>query len=286
MTTPAAPAAPATPPVTPEPGATGAGSIPAVTPPAPAVIDFPEIGKITPPEFKDKPWVGEIKDVPSLFKKVDWLQTKLGERPAGIPQDTAPKEEWDKFYAAFGRPEKPDAYQFGAVPEGLQVDENFQKEIKNVMFAAGVNGKQAKILEEGYNKLLLQSVEGQKGKAAEQDKQFIEMTTKVFGQEKDQALKIAKALIDKHTSTEVKPYLAGLPNEALIVMADTLRNIQKTYIREDQLPTGAGSGVGPVSQEQRRAEGQKLMASEAYTNAFHPEHEATVKKVRELYGTA
>lgn len=282
---PAAPAAPAAPVAPVEPAAPAApGAVPAVVLPAPVAPEYPAIAKIVPPEFKDKTWVSEIKDIPALFKKVDFLQTKIGERPAGIPQDTAPKEEWDKFYLSFGRPTEAKGYAFGAVPEGLKVDDNFQTEIKGVMFEAGVNTKQAKILEEGYNKLLLKSVETQKAASGDLDKKFDEMVLKAFGDKKDRALVVAKALIAKHTPAEMKPYVEGLSNEALVVLASTLNGVATTYIKEDQLPPG-GAGVGPQSLAEKQTEGRRLMATEAYTNPFHVEHEATVAKVRELYGT-
>lgn len=258
----------------------------AVAPPAAiAAPTYPELATITPPEFKDKSWVAEVKDIPALFKRVDFLQTKIGERPAGIPQDTAPKEEWDLFYKSFGRPETSEGYTFDKVPEGLKVNDDFQKNIKAVMHEAGVNTKQAKILETGYNKLLVVSAEAQKTAAGKLDTDFDAMGIKVFGdtEKKDQAIKVAQALIAKHTPDAAKPFIANLSNEALIVLASTLNGVATTYIKEDQLPTG-GAAVGPQSADQKREEGKRLMASDAYTNPFHPEHDSTVKRVNEMYG--
>lgn len=261
------------------------GTVAVAPPVVPAALTYPELSTITPPEFKDKGWVTEVKDIPGLFKKVDFLQTKIGERPAGIPQDTAPKAEWDLFYKSFGRPDNADGYAFDKVPEGLTVNDDFQKNIKAVMHEAGVNTKQAKILETGYNKLLVQSAEAQKAKAGQLDTDFDAMGVKVFGdtEKKDQAIKVAQVLIAKHTPDAAKPFIANLSNEALIVLASTLNSVAATYIKEDQLPGGGGS-VGPQSEVQKREEGKRLMASDAYTNPFHPEHETTVQRVNELYG--
>lgn len=278
--------APVVPPITPPepvPAPVVAGVVPAAVPAPPVAPTYPELSTITPPEFKDKGWVAEVKDIPGLFKKVDFLQSKIGERPAGIPQETAPQAEWDKFYLSFGRPEKADGYEFDKVPEGLTVDEGFQTNIKGVMHQAGVNKKQAKILETGYNKLLVGQAEAQKAAQGKADTDFEEMGTKVFGEQKDRALQIAKSLIAKHTPEVAKPFIANLSNEALIVLASTLNGVAATYIKEDQLPVG-GAPVGPQSQDQKQEEGRKLMASEAYTNPFHTEHDATVKRVNELYG--
>jgi hypothetical protein len=240
---------------------------------------------IIPESFKDKPWVSELKDIDGLFNKVDFLQSKIGERPAGIPQENAPKEDWEKFNKAWGVPEKPDDYKFDALPEGVPVDENFQKEIKGVLHKAGVNPRQAKILEKGYNELLVKSMEGLKGKQVELDKGFNELADKTFGADRDKALKVSRALLARYTPEEMKPYLGSLSNEQLVIMAATLTGIQKEFIDEDKLPTG-GENVGPQSQSEKRELAKQLMASDAYTNPWHPEHEATKKKVDSLYGNA
>ncbi len=287
MPDPTPPLEPTNPPITPPepitPPPVTPGAVPTVVTPPPATPDYPELSTITPPEFKDKGWIAEVKDVPALFKKMDFLQTKIGERPAGIPQETAPKEEWDRFYGVLGRPENADGYQFDAIPEGLTVDDDFQKNIKGIMHEAGVNTKQAKILETGYNKLLLSQAETQKTAQGKADTDFDAMGVKVFGDKKEQSIKIAQALIAKHTHEAAKPFIANLSNEALIVLASTLNGVASTYIKEDQLPIGGGP-VGPQSAQQKRDEGLKLMASKEYTDPFHPEHDATVKRVNELYG--
>lgn len=247
-----------------------------VTPPP---VALPEFGTIVPPEFKDKPWVKETKDVPSLFKRMDSLLSEMGKKPAGIPQDTATQEEWDAFYKALGRPDNPEDYDFGTPPEGLPVNEGYQKEMRNILKAAGVPKNMAKKIVEGHNGIVAKLM---KAEQETQNANFDKLRDQVFGQEADQAMKVSKALITKYTPESMKDHVANLKNEDLIVLASVIRGIQKDYISEDQIPDGGG-GVGPLNEEQRREEGRKLMMTDAYTNPFHPEHDQTVKKVEALY---
>lgn len=266
---------PATPPATP-PGT------PAVVPPA--APEAPTLESLVPEAYKDKPWVQELKDINGLFEKADWAVGKVGEKSFGIPQENATPEEKEKFYIELGKPETPAGYEFGEVKPELY-NEEFQGKIKELMHKANVSVESAKVLEGGYNELIGELAKGQGATKEQQDAQFVELTTKIYGDKKDEVFKQARALIEANTRPEVKPFLETLSNEALVVMADTLNTIAGKYIKADQLPTGGGA-VGPQSADEKRVEGRKLMASEAYKDAFHADHEATVQKVRELYNTA
>lgn len=246
-------------------------------------LDF---SKLIPQDFQDRPWVKETKDIPSLLKRTDGLISELGKKPAGIPQDNAPEEEWNKFNKAWGVPEKPEEYEIGDVPKELPKNEAFEKSMRAAFQKAGVNKRQAKILATEYHGSLVNMLKEQGAAAEAQDANFDELAVKVFGDRKDKALETGKTLLSKYTEKapeSVKARLSAMSNEDLISVAMVLDGIVKDYISEDQLPGGEG-GSAPTADE-KREEGRKLMASEAYQNPNHPEHGRTVQKVRELYGT-
>jgi hypothetical protein len=54
------------------------------------------LSDIIPDEYKEKGYMSKIKDVEGLFKSFDGLQSLIGKRPAGIPQENATQEEWSK----------------------------------------------------------------------------------------------------------------------------------------------------------------------------------------------
>lgn len=240
-------------------------------------LDF---GKMIPKDYQDKEYLKSIKDPVGFFKAFDGAQELLGKRPAGIPHDNASEEEWKSFNKSFGVPEKPEDYDL-AIPEGAKVDPKLDKGVREVMQKAGLNKRQAKIVSEGYRGVLTEVLKEQGAKAEQADKDFIKLSTEVFGERKDKVLADGKALISKYIPEKFKDSLESLPNEQLVVLAAVLDGIRKDYISEDQIP--AGQGAPGVTAEQKREEARKLMASEAYNNASHPDHAKTVERVNSLY---
>lgn len=79
--------------------------------------------------------------------------TRLQQEAIRPPKDDAPQEEWDKFHARLGRPEKADGYQFKlpeSLPKDLPYDEGFAAEFKNWAHGAGLAPRQAQALHDGY----------------------------------------------------------------------------------------------------------------------------------------
>jgi hypothetical protein len=88
--------------------------------------------------------------------------------------------------------------------------------------------------------------------------------------------------IEERCPPELKPHLDRLTDENMVIMAGVIQSIRKQYIPEDQLNPKGGT-VAASGEADLRAEGRTLMASEAYTNFQHPEHQKTVNRVKEIY---
>ena len=110
---------------------------------------------------------------------------------------------------------------------------------------------------------------------------FDKLATDTFGTDSDKILKSSKTLMEANIPDVFKEHVGKLSNENLIVMASVLNNIQKKYIKEDDMPEGGGS---PSSEADRRTERMNLMASKEYSDEFHPEHAKVKARVAELYG--
>lgn len=246
----------------------------------PLVESKPELqfSDIVPEEYKDKPWVQDVKDINGLFKMTTDLKSKLGERPAGIPQEDATPEQKAAFNKAFGVPDSPDGYELSEPAEGA---EEFQKGIRQMFLDAGVSKTQAAKLDKAFNELVL----GMAPDPAKLDAEFDQMALDTFGERKDKALENAKILLNSNVPEAFKDHINNLGNKELIVMASVLDQIQQKYIAEDSLPQSGGSATPAMSAEDARAKGRQLIASEAYQNSFHPDHARVVEEVRRIYGT-
>lgn len=256
-----------------------------VPPPAAAPVvppaTPPDFISSLPEEFRGKEYLKDVKDMPALLKKLDGAQTLIGARPAGIPQENAAPEEWNKFNKAWGVPEKAEEYDIGEVPKELPRNEDFEKNMRLAFQKAGLSKRQAKLLSGEYHTIVTAQLKEMGLAVEQQNVNFDTLATETFGERKDKALANGKALIAKYVPEKMKAHVAGLSNENLIVLASVLDGITKDFIKDDQLPGGAG-GSAPTTDE-KRAEARKLMASPAFSDANHPEHKATVERVNSLY---
>jgi hypothetical protein len=101
-------------------------------------------------------WVEKkgYKSVDDLAKAAHSLEGRLG-GALNVPAGDAPAEEWEKFYAKAGRPEKPDGYELKrpeGLPEQLPYDEALAGEFKAWAHGAGLNGRQAQVLHDAFAK--------------------------------------------------------------------------------------------------------------------------------------
>lgn len=239
---------------------------------------------VVPDAYKDKPYLKGVDSQDKLFKMLDGAQELIGKKGPSRPIDGAPQTEWDAYYESQGRPKTAAEYQFEKV-EGVQYDDKLTQGVKDLLFKNGINAATAKELQKGFDTIVVQVVKDKGIQLQEQQKldlDFDKLGAEAFGAQRDQVLATSKSLIDKFSSEKVKPYVAKLPNESLIVMADVINNINKTYIKQDGAP-GAGPTTTGVSPADRSARGRELMASPAYSDPWHKDHERTVKEVKDLY---
>ena len=259
-----------------------------------------DFSTLIPDGFKDKPYMENIlkAENPSeeFFKQFDGLQSKLGQRPANLPQEDAAQEEWDKYYETV-RPKEVDEYSIPDIDLGEDAteqlkesvkhlqDDDFLKAMKQSFHKHGLTKRQAEGVAQDYQQLFFEGAKGQiKAVAdaqAEMDASFEKLGKEILGGEMDKALDVTKGLLKANLSEGVDKHLGGLPNEALLVMADFARNVNKKYIKEDT-DTPGDTADDNTSLDILNAEQQKLMADESYKNKFHNQHDATMVKVREL----
>jgi hypothetical protein len=233
---------------------------------------------VLPAELKEKPFMKNIKDFPGLFKAFAGAQELLGRRPAGIPTDTAPKEEWDKFIQA-ARPEKIEDYDLPK--EDAEKNPEWDKAVRGLFHNSGITKWQAKALYDGFNTMAAGQIKAQAEKQVAMDKEFDALITQTFGAEQDKAIANSKALL-KEVAPQFTAKLDSLDNNSLLILTAALHGITKKYVREDSLVSGSGSGLAETKQD-LLDKGIELIKSPAYSSAFHPDHEKVQKEARELY---
>lgn len=247
-----------------------------------------------PQEYSDRGWAEKIKSPDDLWKAFDNAQSLLGKRPAGIPQIDAPDEEWDKFYAAAGRPESPDKYQLpdkiDGLPDGIDLSP-FKEKASSILHAAGLNQKQAERVWKQYISEELKTAQESKAKyeqtQKEMDAEFDKLSKELFGDKYDTATAAAQELIKASVPEQMRSFIAEAPPKTQVALIAAL-NFAKTQIDEIKKKYGAEASITSGQQasgqsiEDTRKELAALRTSQPAKDFLHPEHKKTMARINEL----
>lgn len=232
----------------------------------------PDFSTMIPEAYREKEYLKGVDSMDRLFQDFDNAQKLIGKKSIPGPDD-AP-EKWDEFYKAAGRPDTASEYEFSQT-EGLNYNEDVANKTKEIFHKAGLSAKQAAMIQQEYDKMVMEMQPSQE----KIDQEFDALATEVFGAQKDQVLEKSKSMLTKYAPEKFKDHINNLSNENLIVLSSVLNGVINDHVSEDRIPSGGASNTGSDPRE----EAKKLMMSPEYKDAFHPNHEVTKKRVRELY---
>lgn len=247
-----------------------------------------KMAEALPPEFRDKPFFKDKSFVDVMKDHVN-LQTLLGQRPAGIPKDDAPAEEWDKFLGAL-RPKTVDEYGFPETDfsKAGKRNEGYEKALRTMANEVGIpKSRFPKFVElveshlSGADKISATQTEEAK-KARE--KEFEGLLDTTYGKDKqvviDRTKKLMLDSVDPSQKEKVGAVLKDISNEALFALTSVLDGVYKKYIAEDKTPNEGGNSGGDATA--LMAEMQKLQASEVYKDFRIAGHDAAKQRVQDI----
>lgn len=229
-----------TPPVeTPPPAAVTPQVIDAVPKSASTTVDInakppaPSSNFVVPDAYKDKPYLKGIDTMDKLYAMLDGAQTLIGSKGPAVPRADAPQTEKDAYFESIGRPKTPGEYKF----EGMdKADPAFLPRLQKAFFKNGLPQDQAAAVYKDVQTELQDWMKEKNISEVQQDVDFTKLATDNFGADRDKVLARGKELIGELSSPSMKPAVAKLDNNALVVMADILRNVDKKYIKQDGAP--------------------------------------------------
>lgn len=217
------------------------------------------------------------KDDREILGAVSKAYVNLEKMPRGVtpPADDAPKEAWDKFYSAIGRPATAEEYGIDIkAPEGLPWSKPAEKLMLKQAHDLGLTSKQAKGLIDTYLKT---AVEGQtflKQHAAEETEQHYEAIRKEWGGLTDVNVALVQRCVSEFGGEEFKNYLdltnlGNDPRFLKFVHAMGSPMVEKNLIK--------GENLG-MKHAEAKAEIDRLMA----TKEWREGDKATIEKIRDL----
>lgn len=248
-----------------------------------------------PEEYSDRGWVEKIKSQDDLFKAYDNAQSMIGKR--SVPAEDASDEEWNNFFKQAGAPDDPSEYQFSdveGIPEDFDMSE-FQDKARGIMKEAGLTKRQADKLYQLYLKEELsaanQNKESIQSHKAELDKQFDEVTQKMFGDKFEEVSAKAQAFIKETVPAEIIPEIQGLADTnpkalaAIIALTDKaqaqIAEIKQKYGAEDSFVSGQQTASGTSKDDVLRQlnEQRDLIRK---SDPFSPDRKRAEEKMTEL----
>jgi len=250
-----------------------------------------------PEAYATKEWAKGVKSPDDLWKMTDNAQSLIGKRPAGVPAPDAPDSEWDKFYAAAGRPEKADGYKFPDVeglPEGFDLAP-IKSKAADILHGAGLNQKQAEKVFQMFMKAELDAANGNKTQLTEHQKaldaEFDKVVKEHFGDKFETAQQVALDFVSKHVPEGLRSAYSEIADNpkalaALIAATNAAHNeiekVKKEYGVEGKITSGDQSSSESI--EDVRKELATLRTSKEAKDFLNPNHKKTMERINELSG--
>ena len=240
-----------------------------------------------PENLRNAPGMMKFKDVPGLAQGYVNLESMIGTDKIGVPQDSWTDDQWSEFYSKTGRPEDTAAYvaDFDNV-----LSEEQANGFRQAVFEAGLSPRQFDKIAAYFvneNAAMEQDAEARAEAAFDEGVAALQAE---WGQATDQRIKLAQ----QAAATLLGPLKE---NEFFKqTMADGTQLGDHPEIIKMFASLGEQMGednlIGETSElimtpEQARQELKELMRpGTPYTDARHPEHDAYVQKVQELFEAA
>lgn len=256
-------------------------------------FDFGEFKNTYAKDYLDKPYMQAIDSPERLFKEFDNAQNLIGKK-ISIPGPEASDKEQDDYLDMI-RPKDKSIYKLpeSHLPDNLKGfhNEGFEDKITDLFQKAALTPKQASILAEGYDNLMLnangeamaQYAEMMKAQATA-DADYNALADKTWGTEREAVQNVAKALLQQFTPPEFKAGLDNLSNENLVIMASVLKGVSDKYISQDDLNALRGSGHNTQNLDSLKSEAQNKMATLMNMEPTDPKYDSLKKEVDEIYG--
>lgn len=249
-----------------------------------------------PEEYAQAGWAEGIQSYDDLWKMTANAQSLIGKRPAGIPTQDAPSEEWDKFYTAMGRPESPDLYklnsEFEGLPEGIDISE-YEGKAKQFFHKLGLSPAKAQEAWNDYIGMELEALQRVNEQSSEKtknlDAEFEKLTQELWGDKYEQVSKQAQDFIAQSLPESLKGVVSEVANNpralaVLIKVAESaqtqISQIKQKYGAEDKLVSG--TQAPGMSQEEivKRLTEENLKARSA--EPFSQERKAAEMEAEKL----
>lgn len=240
-----------------------------------------------PPEWApQKFWDPQAKTVRTqeLGKAYQNLEKLLGSEKVPKPASDDDEEGWARWYAASGRPEKPDDYEFNRpeLPKELPYDETLEKDFRTWAHINGLNKKQTANLYDGFVKRQIEATAAYQTQQQQTRAQAEMALRREYGQQYDSALAQAKTAVQQYADPDFRQWLdeTGMGNDPRMIRA--WAKIGRDLGGETRLQ-GKPAPQANVQDLDRAIAGFREQHQKALFSKDHPDHALRVKEYNALF---
>ena len=244
-----------------------------------------------PEDVRADPSLADIKDVGSMAKSYINGQKLIGKNRISLPDDKATDEEWSSFYSSVGRPEKSAAYQFGerpALPEGLEYDEAFENNFRDLSYKAGLSSTQAKAIYDGYHDYISKKSELEGQSQTAQTDEWVTSLKKEFGKAYDERIDLATRAVHAYGDDGLKKWLddTGMGNNPMFVKLFAKVGEGVAEGKSDTASARAFTMTPDQAKQEIARYNRDGEFMKAYSSGDHTGHQAALDKMNSLYKLA
>lgn len=242
--------------------------------------------------YADKGFMQELTAPEKMFEKIDNLESLIGKK-SFVPGENATEQDWNDYRGRIGVKSAEDySIDSSSLPDNFKDFHNVEIEgkVKQMFYDAGLTPQQAKIINSRYDQIMTETHKDLMEKVAEQQKQqqlsdeeFDALAKETWGNDKENVINVAKALIQEYTPANLKDAMATMDNKSLTIMASVLKGVSDKYISQDDLDALRGGATD--SSESLREEAQKELAKLSSMSPFDKGYETQRQRVNELYAS-
>lgn len=250
------------------------------TPPVKWIDSFPD-------EAKNDPDFNKYKEPTEVYKAWNERKELIGRKGVIVPTDKSTPEEWDKYYNATGRPEKPEGYKFTHpenLHEGITITPEAVSSFQAKMHKAGVPANQANVLWNDYVGMINDSLVAKD----EADTAALEEASanqkQRWGKDYDVNLKRANMVVTKLGGKEAVEQFGDLGSKPAVL--EVLSKVGKMMSEDSMNRLGFSSLDTNDAEAKQKINQVRSDQKSAFNDENHPGHQKAVLEMRELYKVA
>lgn len=238
-----------------------------------------------PEDLRGHPALSSYTSLEGLARSHVAAQRMVGKRI----EDASP-EELGRFYSRHGRPEKPEAYDFGVSPgpDGAAAEQpgELERSARAWFLDAGLSQRQAEVLYRHWNEFAVAQARDGEISAAEGRANAERELRSEWGRTYDRKVTAASRAVAEFGGEAMAEYLdeTGLGNDPRLIR--TFARIAELVGEDSLVGEGDRQGDFSVTPDAARGEIAKTLRDPAYFDANHPEHAASVDRMQALFAAA